>query len=265
MTMTIDRLPPDRIRAAAEQLIDGIELHEGSHLMALVDHALAPGLDLLSAWRGEGATIHNLIGHLSGADKRVSPLLIALPSSHERRLESVAHLLRKCNGRPMLSVLASDFAPEAVAAQLSKCAEVVLPPDSATYLLRFADTRVATALNELLDSAQRRHLFGLLQAWAYLDREAKWAVIRGAGPAGVPEGLPLALTVVQLEAFLRASMPDSLVATLREGNTEFAAMTPSSQYRLVCHWISTANGAAGGQAESGECLAHCVACLAARS
>ena len=261
--MAIDKIPPGEIRITAERLFDEVDFPQDSHLTALIDHALAPDTALLDAWPGGRPSCFNLLHYLSGAEERVSPLLVELPTHRESRLEAIRYLLRKCNGQPMFSVLASPLSFVALVAHLAHFTQVHLPPDGGIYLLRFSDTRIAPTIARLLDPAQRSQMFGPLHRWAYLDRARNWTSLSGEGSTTIAGGPLLTLSEAQFDAFVHATLPDNFLAQLREEFPAFAELEPSGQHRLVCHWISQANEAAGGQAEPGECLAYCKDSLAA--
>jgi hypothetical protein len=78
-------------------------------LMALIDHSLAPEVALLDGWPSGRPSAFNLLFHLSGVDERVPPLLVELPASTEGKRKAISYLLKKCNGRPMSSILSSPL------------------------------------------------------------------------------------------------------------------------------------------------------------
>ena len=255
--MAIDKIPLDKIRDIAERLFLEVDCPEGNPLTALIDHSLAPGIALLDAWPGGRPAAFNLLYHQSGAEERVSPLLVELPTSTEGRHKAIAYLLKQCNGQPMFSILSSPLSFIQLVAHLSHFTQIRLPPDDQAYLLRFADTRIVPTVAHSLTPEQRRQMFSPIHFWLYLDREANWTGILGEGTTDIGDGPLLVLSEAQLDAFERATMPDNFITQLREEFPDFAAIEPSAQYRLVCHWISQADAAAGGRAEPGECLACC--------
>lgn len=260
--MSIDKIPLERIRDTTEKFFMEVACPEGSSLMALIDHSLAPEIALLDAWPGGRPSAFNLLFHQSGAEERVSPLLVELPTSTEGKRKAITYLLKKCNGQPMFSILSSPLTYTQLVGHLSHFTRIRLPPDEQEYLLRFADTRITPTIAHVFTPPQRSQMFGPIDFWLYLDREANWTGIIGEGTADMVGGPLLTLSSVQLDAFERATMPDNFIARLREEFPEFAATEPSARYRLVCHWISQADEAAGGRAEPGACLAYCKNSLA---
>lgn len=255
--MAIDKIPLANIRATTEAFFSEVSCPQDGTLAALIDHSLAPTIALLDAWPGGRPGAFNLLYHLSGAEERVSPILVELPASLEGRRQAIAYLLKQCNGHPMFSILASPLTFTQLAAHLAHFTQILLPPDGQEYLLRFADTRIVPTLVQALAPMQRRQMFGPIHFWIYLDREAKWTGILSEGTADIADGPLLALTEAQLDAFERATMPDGFIAQLCEEFPEFAETQPSARYRLVCHWINQADEAAGGRAEPGARLAYC--------
>ena len=258
--MMIDRISQEEIHSTAQKLIADAESASSPYLMALIDHALIPESKLLKRWPGGRPVAFNLMSHLS-ADEHISHLLIPLPTEPEERLAAVAYLVKQCNSYPMFSLLASKLPPEVIADHLSTLTSVVLPLDSESYLLRFADTRIVPVLDRLLDLEQHDQLFGPFDQWAYIGRDGKAMLIKGKGLSDLPPAGPLELSEVQLEGFLSACMPDNFIPVLCENSSSFAKELPSLQYRLICHWTDIANEAAGGKAESAACLSYCLSCL----
>lgn len=261
--MAIDTIPLAQIRDTTEQFFLGVECPEGCSLRALIDHSLAPEIPLFDAWPGGRPPGFNLLYHLSGAEERVSPLLVDLPTSTEGKRKAIAYLLKKCNGQPMFSILSSPLSLTQLTAHLAHFTQISLPTDDQIYLLRFADTRIVSTVIDVLAPAQRSQMFGPIDFWLYLNREATWTGILGEGTTDIADGPLLTLSAAQLDAFERATMPDNFMAQLCEEFPDFAGTEPSASYRLICHWISQAHEAAGGQAEPGECLAYCKENLAA--
>lgn len=255
--MAIDKIPLADIRAVTEAFFLEVACPKDGTLAALIDHSLVPAIALLNAWPGGRPGAFNLLNHLSGAEERVSPLLVELPTSPEGQRQTIAYLLKQGNGRPMFSILASPLTFTQLAAHLAHFTQIRLPPDEQEYLLRFADTRIVPTVVQVLSPAQRSQMFGPIHFWLYLDREAKWTGISSEGTTNIADGPLLTLTQAQLDAFERATMPDNFIAQLCEEFPGFAATQASARHRLVSHWISQANEAAGGRAEPGECLAYC--------
>lgn len=260
---TIDRIAPGDVLGTAEALLAGVNHAATPYLMALVDHALLPDLDLLKRWPGALPAVFNLTGHLS-CDDTIAPLLLALPAKLQERPAAVAYLLRQCNGEPMFSLLAGKIPPDLVAEHLATLTKVCLPPDGQAYVLRFADTRIVPALHRHLDDAQRDQLFGPFTQWGYLSRDGQPVTLPGGGLEELPPEGPLKLAQAQFDALLRESQPDNFIPLLRQESGEFAQKLPSQQYRLTCEWIARATAEAaeaGEELNNAACLSYCLSCL----
>lgn len=261
--MAIDKIPLANIRTVTEAFFREVACPEDGTLAVLIDHSLAPAIALLDAWPNGRPGAFNLLHQLGGVEERVSPLLVELPASPEGRHQVIAYLLKQCNGRPMFSILVSPLTFTQLAAHLAHFTQIRLPSDDQKYLLRFADTRIVPTLVQVLSPAQRSQMFEPIHLWFYLDREAKWTGILGERTTAIADSPFLTLTQAQLDAFERATMPDNFIALLCEEFPEFATTQPSARHRLISHWISRADEAAGGRAEPGACLAYCKESLAA--
>ncbi|MDR2014089.1 MAG: DUF4123 domain-containing protein [Azoarcus sp.] len=263
--MSIDKIPLEKIHKTAEGFSYFLKVSspEGNTLAVLIDHSLAPDIPLLKSWPRGNPGGFNLIGHLSDARESVCPFLIELPTDQGELLQVVEYLIRQCNGQPMFSVLSSPLMLTQLTAHLIHFTQVILPPDNQTYLLRFGDTRIAPTIADILMPEQRRWMFGPITFWCYLDRESNWTIGTGNGVPEIAGGPLLTLSEAQLDAFERATLPDSLTAQLLDEFPDFAATSPSARYYTICRWIAQADKAAGGHASSGECLTYCKDRLAA--
>lgn len=268
--MQIDRLSTEEISARAAELMDLLQPigETPTKLYALIDHSfLYPG-DIFKRWPATQPPHFNLMQHIPGAADAHSPLLLELPSDTACCEPAVVTLLERCNGLSMLAFIGSAATHALLAAHLSAFTEVKLPPDGEPYVWRIADTRITSVLPQLLSTEQKATLLHPVKQWAYLDRASNWSTISNgeATPTVLPSQLtarPLHLTQEQVDAFLRACMPDNLLSQLVQDFPQLAQQRPSEQYRQVEEWVTEAMIRGGGEAPPGECLAHCATRLSA--
>lgn len=172
---------------------------------AVIDSAFHEGLHR----RLDAQGVHYMslfVGTPEHALTEIAPLLIPLDdiSPQTRSL-----LLRLGRDHPCLSWLNSELAPPALAAQLSRWHTVQLE-DGETLVLRWYDTRVQSALMEILDESQRLAFFHSTVRWAFCDRFGQWQMPTLASTPKSPElaDAPIELSRAQFSALMEACQPD---------------------------------------------------------
>lgn len=144
---------------------------------------------------------------------QASPALFELNIRDTRILEKqLARLLHHCNGRPMLSFLATPLDAETLRERWQGCLEVGTS-DGTSYLLRFADTRllpVLTALDEIW-----RRLSAPVAAWWIIGRDGQLAELK-LPEAPIADDEPPSLDDGDYFALLRAGAADALAGQLYE-------------------------------------------------
>lgn len=131
--------------------------------------------------------------------------------------EMVSALAEHCNGRPMLSFLATRQSVD----ELVRSWLPFLQPeatDGDRYLLRFADTRVLAALPATLEAATWAALTSMVSRWLVVGREA---TLTSLPMTGVPQNSPMAmpsmparLSAAEVDRMLDAAMPDAIIDIL---------------------------------------------------
>ncbi|SOY41347.1 DUF4123 domain-containing protein [Cupriavidus taiwanensis] len=165
-----------------------------------------------------------------------SPYLLPLDgmASVERR-DLLAALGTHCQGRPMLSFVASWQSAERLAALWQPCLQPIIADDDTPYLLRFADTRVLSALPAVLSQQGWDRLTAPLVQWHLVNREGALEMLPLAEPRAEPEAYPnepLVLSQDELDRMVDAAMPDA-VLDLMYREALLPEIERAEAYRLV--------------------------------
>lgn len=143
--------------------------------------------------------------------------------------------LEHANGRPMLSLWASERSPQDLAQHIRHWSWAQTP-EQEQVLLRLADTRSACSLNATLTPAQWQALTQPLRHWLYLDRQGAVQALPtgGAKPATDTAQLqaPLQLSQAQLQAMAERAEADAL---LHHVATQLPELLPSGAQPSKMH------------------------------
>uniref|UniRef100_UPI003F49A793 DUF4123 domain-containing protein n=1 Tax=Cupriavidus taiwanensis TaxID=164546 RepID=UPI003F49A793 len=199
-----------------EGLLQRIASSVGLHWSALVDGAFDHGAGPFvapiprHALYGENGALRDLLS--------ASPYLLPLDGLTGEELHAIISALGKhCQGRPMLSFVASWASPERLAQLWQPCLQPVVEGDDTRLLLRFADTRVLSALPVALGPAAWAQLTAPVAQWHLVSREGLVETLPLGGhrtePAAHRSG-PLKLSQDELDRMVNAAMPDALLDAL---------------------------------------------------
>lgn len=158
--------------------------------------------------------------------ERASPIVISVrrqPAEHVQR--EVIRLVRHCNGRPMLSFIATSLATRDLAVHLRQFMAPRIEGMEAT-LLRFADTRVSTVLPACLSKEHWEALSAPLSRWWVFERHSELralpVVTDDRQQSERPEGqMRFELAQLELTRLMDAGLPDALVHTMSEQLPDF--------------------------------------------
>lgn len=206
------------------------------HWFALVDGAFdQDGVPFVSPaghvpLYGRANALHDLLPappYLVPLDRRTGADLHAM----------VTALGTHCQGRPMLSFLASWKAADELVRLWQPCLQPVVVDEGARHLLRFADTRVLSALPGALDPAAWARLTAPLMHWCYVGRagtlETLWlAESRAEPPAYSTQSLVLSQSDV--DRLIDAALPDAILDLMeRQAPGSLPRIGKATIYRLV--------------------------------
>lgn len=178
---------------------------------------------------------------------RVAPHLVALPP-FEPEADIWLWLLYEGAAKPeAFTILASTEDLKTLHAHLTQFTEIRLPDDDEMFFAFWDPAILGTLVGQADDATlhvpgpvftarQRSRLFNGVSAWWYWSRQGQLHQI-GTGkvePGAMAVTLPLSLSQVQVDMLVEASVPDHLLANLRENQPQLLFDVPSSQqYGLV--------------------------------
>ncbi|WP_369951882.1 DUF4123 domain-containing protein [Ralstonia syzygii] len=233
MYLAIDPCHPD---TWLNGLLQTIESAPDAHWYALVDGVFDYGGKPFASpvqsvpLYGPASTLHALLPAL--------PYLLPLDrraGADQRAL--ITALGMHCQGRPMLSFLASRQPADELVRLWLPCLQPVVADDGSRYLLRFADTRVLPALPGALNPAAWAQLTAPLMHWCYVDRAGTLATLRLAEPHAEPAAYPsepLILPQSDIDRMIDAAMPDAVLDLMdRESPSVLPTEGKAEAYRRV--------------------------------
>ncbi len=224
-------------------LLPRIDSSAGLHWSALVDGAFDHGADPFVAaiprhpLYGESGVLRDLLS--------ASPYLLPLDGLAGEELRAIILALgRHCQGRPMLSFVASWESPERLAQLWQPCLQPVVEGDDTRFLLRFADTRVLSALPVALGPAAWTQLTAPVAQWHLVSREGLIETLPLGEHRTEPEAHrsgPLKLSQDELDRMVDAAMPDVLLDALYRQAPGILATTERAQtHQLVAQAFALA-------------------------
>jgi len=143
-------------------------LPKDMNLFLLVDGAFVQGLFRQLAGVCKPVLLFESLPGCAEETRDVSPFLV--PFSADER--SLARVLGRCNGQPMLSAIATTDNIERLGQQLA--AWCIVEVDGQCFNLRFPDTRWLPAIVDVLTSAQRYAFVGDACSWHFIGRDGAW-------------------------------------------------------------------------------------------
>lgn len=182
-----------------------------------------------------------LYANTASADEEtlaLSPLLIEYRTNARQAWET---LMKKTDGKPALSVIATSEPLDALAYRLAPWCVV----DAAGYslALSFADTRVLPELFKVLEPEQRDQLCGPMLRWQYVTRDAQWASLP-LTRNDVPATDKVILDEKQCTQLTDSSEADNVLFQLSSVSASAVdCHSPAQAYALILHWLACADHA----------------------
>ncbi|MYM72669.1 DUF4123 domain-containing protein [Duganella sp. FT134W] len=234
---------PPRLTLPSEIAEEFEQLNEASplHLFALVDCAFDEaffneryqrGLPRQSLYADTG------LSALGAA----APHLLSAPEGEEAREEWLRQLFAACEGKPMISIIASVLNAAELVRHLRPYL-IARTPDTVEWPVRWGDTRVLPALLDTLDEAQCSHLLSSLARWWSPGRAGELLSWQGASILPLPadfDKLPISDDV--FAALVDISEADTILARLYDSQPDLlAAYSPAECHARVMRNLCIAN------------------------
>jgi hypothetical protein len=237
---------PPRLTLPSEIAEEFEQLNEASplHLFALVDCAFDEaffneryqrGLPRQSLYADTG------LSALGAA----APHLLSAPEGEEAREEWLRQLFAACEGKPMISIMASVLSADELICHLRPYL-IGRTPDKVEWPIRWGDTRVLPALLDTLEEWQHSHLLSPVARWWSPGRDG--GLLKWPGSLIQPsptdfDKLPISDDV--FAALVDLSEADAILARLHDSQPDLlAAGSPAECHARVARnlRVASANG-----------------------
>jgi hypothetical protein len=203
------------------QALQMISPTERLQWFAFVDGAFDHGQKRLP-WPNDTVAVYPADGTMTTL-ARVSPVLVELPQPAEERFDSLIRpLLRHCNGRPMLSFIASRDSASELRVRWQHCLMLQTDGESEPYLLRFADTRVQPALATLPNNEVWHALTQSVMQWLAIERTGALRALPLANVTelnsklSAGESISTAIAPTDLHHLLKCGQVDSVIDAIAD-------------------------------------------------
>lgn len=210
-------------------------LPHGADLMLLIDSAFVPKLFRQLNDNSKAILLFELLPVCSKEARDVSPFVVRFDPADK----SLARLLKRCSGWPMLSALATYESVEQVAKRLG--AWCIVEVDGQNLNFRFPDTRRLPAIFEKLTPQQRLELTGNAIDWHYIGRDGSWCSLP-LEPNPIPLPIPAKTTLDehQFGRLLQESEPDEMWVQLLDRGAR-TDLLPSQRHALLSNALYVAD------------------------
>jgi hypothetical protein len=215
---------------------------------AIVDSAQDTRLLASLIAKSPGMQSQCLLVEANGPElRKAAPHLVTLPPFAEDSDAWLSVFASGVSNPASISIIASHREFTTLFAHLVSFTEIILP-DGDEMIFAFWDPAILGTLvgqkddstlhvpGPALSARQRSRLLAGISAWWYWDRNGRQHQMRDAVPQADADQvvLPLKLTSVQVDMLVEASVPDHLLATIRENSPQLLIDLPEKeQYARV--------------------------------
>ncbi|MFC5473480.1 DUF4123 domain-containing protein [Paraherbaspirillum soli] len=212
-----------------------LERHPDAYLYALIDSAFAPEEVAALAGTASAAAVAIYADTPLQGFEELSPLLVQFPQDKAQRDALVARWLELCNGKPMLSFIASALDIGHLKQHFSAFLQI-RDDSKQRYFLRFADVCTTQDILDCLQPEQKQAWLNGMYAWWIIARNGGLQSLGGtptAPVAAVPNDWhDQHISDAQLIRLGQKSEADSWLSHLHETRPElFAQHQPSVLYQ----------------------------------
>jgi Domain of unknown function (DUF4123) len=213
-----------------------------NHLFAIADAAQDAALP--GAITGE-AKHECLFGYDQGATVfNVSPHLVQI-SDTSKNSKALRWIANHAVGKPSITLLASALPFEELVLHFRRHLEVRLDDGDEMFLAYWdpailaplvgqADDKTLYVRGPILNESQCASLLGPILSWWYWDREGGMHALQPPSATKINLDLPLKLNEIQIDQLVEASVPDNILAHLRQNlPAVLLDVPPEKQYRFT--------------------------------
>lgn len=264
MFFAIDPAHPS-VPAAIFEALCAFRAHSTTplELVALIDAAFDEALLGNRRWKRQPRLSlyeHTSLHSLAAA----GPHLVPAPIEPDDQRSWLRDILAACEGRPMLSILASALPAPALRMHLRPYL-IARTPDGMEWPVRWGDSRVLPALLEVLDAPQREHLLSPLQQWWSVSRDGTLTSWRGgASPSPAPAAFDrLPVSDAEFGRLVDLAEADAVLADIHDTQPDLLRRHGGAAcHARVAHHLGLANQhgiTAAGARQHFSVLALCLA------
>lgn len=179
MYCAYDRHALDLADVLEQAMTQSLETNPDMRFYALIDSAFAPKevVSLLdkAAYR---QTVSIYVDTPLRDFEELSPILVPMPQDEAERQLAIADWLALCNGKPMLSFIASALSLSQLKQHFSAFLQV-RDDSNMRYVLRFADTCMTSAILNCLHPEQKQAWLAGMAAWWLIGRDGSLQLLGG--------------------------------------------------------------------------------------
>lgn len=212
------------------------------HLLALLDGAFDE--DFLARRYRRSLTRQSLYAHTALQNfKHAAPHLLLGPSDEKEQETWLRWLFGACEGKPMLSIIASALDINHLEQHLRPYL-IAITPDTVEWPVRWADTRILPALLESITQEQHEHLLGPLYHWWSVRRDGSLINWHGGAQARpIPAQFDkLPLSDIAFASLVDTAEADAILANLHDVQPDlFHSGTPAECHTRVARHLTVAS------------------------
>lgn len=192
--------------------------------------------------------------------KSASPHLFAAPLATPDQTIWLQRLFALCDGKPMLSIIASTLDLQQLEQHLRPYM-VAMTPDTVQWPVRWADTRILPALLAAMTPAQQAHFLSPIHRWWSVRRDGSLISWQGeADPLPDPADFDkLPMSDAAFSSLVDTAEADAILANLHDVQPDlFHSGSPAQNHARVAHHLALASASgieAAGQRQHFSALA----------
>lgn len=236
MYFAIDKLADDFFDQLAQAATKAQKANQTLTIYALIDTAffMLDKPSKQSAWLDQAVSIYRDT-ELAGLSE-ASPHLIAINLLEKNTQQHFRKILNACNGKPMVSVIASSLSIDDITNRFKPFLEISAE-DEQSFVLRFADTRILPVLDGILCNEQLPEWRQGISHWWCPDRHGNLVSLPKYATQNSSKALTTAhlkLTQSRFNQLIEAGDADAILDAIFDQNPAFLVeKKPSHFYTMI--------------------------------